>query len=84
MDYPSDLADENAVENALRSQVGGSHYSKRAIQPIQYIHANGLDFFQGSIVKYATRHKDKGGANDLRKIIHFAQLAIELQYGEKP
>lgn len=83
MEYPSDFADENRVE-ALDAQVAGSHYKKLKIQPIEYIAANDLDFLQGSIVKYATRHKDKGGANDLRKIIHFAQLAIELQYGEKP
>lgn len=72
------------VESALQIQQGGTHYKDLKIQPIEYIHANGLDFFQGNIVKYATRHKDKNGAQDLRKIIHYAQLAIELQYGEKP
>jgi hypothetical protein len=45
---------------------------------------NGLDFLQGNIVKYATRHKDKKGAEDVRKIIHYAQMILELQYGEKP
>lgn len=72
------------VESALRTQQGGTHYKDLKIQPIEYIHANCLDFFQGNIVKYATRHKDKNGAEDLRKVIHYAQLAIELQYGEKP
>lgn len=72
------------VESALQTQQGGTHYKDLKIQPIEYIHANGLDFFQGNIVKYATRHKDKNGAEDLRKVIHYAQLAIELQYGEKP
>lgn len=70
--------------SALEIQAGGSHYKDCAIQPIEYIHANGLDFFQGNIVKYATRHKAKNGAEDLRKVIHYAQLALELQYGEKP
>lgn len=69
--------------SALEIQAGGSHYKDCAIQPIEYIHANGLDFFQGNIVKYATRHKAKNGAEDLRKVIHYAQLALELQYGEK-
>lgn len=69
--------------SALEIQAGGSHYKDCAIQPIEYIHANGLDFFQGNIVKYATRHKVKNGAEDLRKVIHYAQLALELQYGEK-
>lgn len=72
------------VPSALQTQQGGTHYKGLKIQPIEYIHANGLDFFQGNIVKYATRHKDKNGAEDLRKVIHYAQLAIELQYGEKP
>lgn len=69
--------------SALDMQVSGDHYSKLAIQPIEFIHANNLDFFQGNIVKYATRHHDKNGVDDLRKVIHYAQLAIELQYGIK-
>lgn len=70
--------------SALDIQTGGSHYKDCAIQPIEFIHANGLDFFQGNIVKYAVRHKTKNGAEDLRKVIHYAQLALELQYGVKP
>ncbi len=70
--------------SALDIQAGGSHYKDCAIQPIEFIHANGLDFFQGNIIKYATRHKAKNGAEDLRKVIHYAQLALELQYGVKP
>lgn len=69
-------------KGALSKQEGGDHYSKLKIQPIEYIQANGLDFFQGNILKYLTRHKDKDGAKDLRKVIHYAQLALELQYGE--
>ena len=70
--------------SALDTQVGGDHYKTMKIQPIEFIHANGLDFFQANIVKYATRHKHKNGADDLRKVIHYAQLALELQYGVKP
>lgn len=70
--------------SALNIQAGGSHYKDCAIQPIEFIHANGLDYFQGNIIKYATRHKTKNGAEDLRKVIHYAQLALELQYGVKP
>lgn len=70
--------------SALDVQIAGTHYKDCKIQPIEYIHANGLDFFQGNIVKYATRHKVKNGVADLRKVIHYCQLALELQYGEKP
>lgn len=67
--------------SALDTQVNGDHYKKHSIQPIEYIHANALDFFQGNMIKYATRHKDKNGADDLRKVIHYAQLAMQMQYG---
>lgn len=70
--------------SALEVQEGGSHYKDLKIQPVEYIHANGLDFFQGNVVKYVTRHKAKNGAQDIRKAIHYLNLILELQYDEKP
>lgn len=67
--------------NPLDVQVAGDHYKGLAIQPVEYIHANNLDYFQGNVVKYVTRHKSKNGADDLRKAIHYCQLALKLQYG---
>jgi hypothetical protein len=60
-------------------QVGGSHYSKYAIQPVEYIVANGLNFCEGSIIKYVTRWRDKGGKQDLMKAKHFIDLLIEAE-----
>lgn len=74
--YIADTADP------MSKQVGGDHYKKCKIQPAEYIHANGLDFFQGNIVKYITRFRDKDGAKDLKKIIHYAELLLKLEYGE--
>ena len=68
--------------NVLRTQVGGDHYAKYPIQPIEYIQANHLDFAQGNIVKLATRFRDKGGAEDLRKIKQYADIMLALEYGE--
>jgi len=65
--------------SARKSQVGGSHYRKLKIQPVEYIHANEIPFIEGSIIKYATRWRDKGGIDDLRKIKHFVDLLIELE-----
>jgi len=65
--------------NALDQQIGGSHYSKGAIQPIQYIHANNLGFIEGNVVKYISRWKDKNGIQDLEKIKHYIDLLIELE-----
>lgn len=77
------IIEKTSVEGALAKQEGGDHYKKLLIQPVEYIMKNQLDFLQGNMIKYATRHKDKNGAEDLRKVIHYAQLALELQYGEK-
>lgn len=74
-------ADTTNQSSALDKQVSGSHYKGCKIQPIEYIHANGLDYFQGNVVKYVTRHKDKNGKADIEKAIHYLELILELQYG---
>jgi hypothetical protein len=50
--------------------------------PIEYISKNNLDFLEGNIVKYVSRHRNKNGAEDIKKIIHYAELILELEYGE--
>lgn len=67
---------------ATDTQVGGHHYKDMPIQPVQYIHANGLSFLEGNVVKYITRHKSKNGRADVEKALHYCQLILELQYGE--
>lgn len=69
------------TDNALSIQVGGNHYKDCEIQPIEYIHANKLDFIQGNIVKYVSRHKRKNKDEDIKKIIHYALLSLSLDYG---
>ena len=63
-------------------QVGGDHYIDFKIMPIEYISKNKLDFLEGNIVKYISRHRKKNGAEDIRKVIHYAELILELEYGE--
>ena len=65
--------------SALDTQVAGNHYNTKAIQPVQYIHANGLGFLEGCIVKRITRWRDKDGIKDLLKIKHEIDLLIELE-----
>lgn len=74
-----DVADEQKYESALNKQVAGDHYKKMKIQPVEFIHANNIPFIEGCIIKYAARWRDKGGIKDLEKIVHFAQLLIELE-----
>ena len=65
--------------SALDKQIGGSHYKDMAIQPIEYIHKNGLGFCEGNVVKYITRWKTKNGIEDLKKVIHYAELLIQME-----
>jgi hypothetical protein len=65
--------------NANENQVGGSHYRQQAVQPWDYIAANGLGYFEGNIVKYVSRWRNKGGIEDLRKAAHYLQKLIEME-----
>lgn len=65
---------------ATDRQVGGSHY-QLAIQPIDYIMDNGLDYMQGNVIKYVTRYKNKNGIDDLRKAAHYIEMMIEREQG---
>lgn len=67
--------EEPSVE--LRTQVGGNHYAKCAIQPIDYIMANKLDYLQGNVIKYVTRYRNKNGIEDLEKAAHYLRIMIE-------
>ncbi len=64
-------------------QHGGSHYKRMGIEPVQYCHANGLNFLEGSAVKYITRHRDKGKVEDVKKAIHYLQMILEFEYQTK-
>ena len=65
--------------NALDVQVAGSHYKKHGIQPVEYIHTNKIGYFEGNVIKYVTRWRDKGGIADLEKAKHYIDLLIELE-----
>jgi hypothetical protein len=67
------------VRNALGVQVSGNHYKKHGIQPVEYIHTNKIGYFEGNVIKYVTRWRDKGGIADLEKAKHYIDLLIELE-----
>jgi hypothetical protein len=76
------LSETHKESGALSEQIGGDHYKQFKIQPVEYIHANGLGFCQGNVIKYVTRYKDKGGVSDLEKAKHFIDLLIQLEQRE--
>lgn len=65
--------------SALDVQVAGGHYKSMKIQPVEFIHANGLGFLEGCIVKRISRWRAKDGIQDLEKIKHEVDLLIELE-----
>lgn len=77
------LLNEERLTKATHKQVGGNHYKACKIMPIEYITKNNLDFLEGNVIKYITRHKFKGGQEDIEKVIHYAELILELKYGKE-
>lgn len=69
--------------SANNHQVGGSHYKGKVIQPWDYIVANNLGYLEGNVVKYISRWRDKGGIDDLRKVVHYAEKLIEVATKEE-
>jgi hypothetical protein len=70
-------------KSALDIQIGGGHYKEMEIQPIEFITLNKIPFIEGNCIKYLCRHSNKNGAEDIRKVIHYCKLLLELEYGEK-
>ena len=65
--------------NALEVQVGGDHYKSLRVQPVEYIHANGIGYFEGNVIKYVSRWRSKNGIKDLEKARHYIDLLIQLE-----
>lgn len=63
----------------MTKQIGGNHYVKMKIQPVDYIQANNIPFMEGSAIKYLSRWRDKGGIQDLEKARHFIDMLIEYE-----
>lgn len=72
-------SNNEASASSFDTQVGGNHYSGYKIQPIVFIAENGLDFFQGSVLKYILRYKKKNGIQDLEKARHYIDMMIEME-----
>lgn len=62
-------------------QEGGEHYDV-PIQPTEYILKNKIPFIEGNVIKYVTRHRQKNGAEDILKAIHYLEIILEYEYNE--
>ena len=68
-------------EDAMKYEVGGNHYKRMVIQPIEFILKNNLGFCEGNVIKYITRYRHKNGKEDLLKARHYIDLLIESECG---
>ncbi len=60
-----------------KKQIGGSHYKSFAIEPWTFIQENQFNPFQANVIRYTCRYKNKGGIQDLEKIIHYCEMEID-------
>ncbi len=63
---------------APEEQVGGDHYSRHPIQPIEFIEAAQLGYHEGNVVKYLSRWKNKNGLEDLKKARWYLDRLIQI------
>ena len=61
----------------MQQNINPSHYTSGGIQPIEYIDANKLGYYEGNILKYITRYKMKNGLEDLRKAQWYLERLID-------
>lgn len=65
-----------------RKEVGGTHYEQMKIEPVDYIMANNMNFLEGNVIKYVTRHRLKNGKQDIEKAIDYLKLIIKYEYSD--
>lgn len=63
--------DDIAKQPDTPKQIGGTHYEKMKIQPIEFIEANNLGFHVGNAIKYICRYESKNGIQDIDKAIDY-------------
>ena len=68
---------------SYKKQVGGNHYKKYKIQPVEFIIKNNIGFVEGNVIKYILRFKDKGGIADLEKAKQYIELLIDSSKSSK-
>lgn len=69
--------------SANDTQVGGTQYQRKTIQPWDFIVANGLGFLEGNAIKYIARWRDKNGIEDLKKARHYLDKLIEVAEADR-
>lgn len=67
---------------ASDTQIGGSHYKDKAIQPWTAMESwmspeEFEGFLRGNVIKYIARYKEKDGLKDVLKAKHYLEKLLE-------
>lgn len=73
----------NLTDMAREYQLGGTHYTDKAIQPWDAMQSWMTEeqykgYLTGNVIKYIARFQDKGGVLDLQKCKHYLDKLIEV------
>lgn len=63
------------MKEEICKQVGGNHYQSD-YQPLDLILKYNLNFIQGSVIKYVTRHRRKNKEEDLLKALSLCETGL--------
>ena len=86
--YEFEFMEQEVVDDKVHKP---SHYTKWKIEPITYIMRNGMEFWRGNIIKYASRAGAKAydgmdivesEITDLEKVRRYAEMRINQLKGE--
>lgn len=64
------------MKEQLNKQVGGDHYKRLAVQPMESNIRNRTPWAEGEIIKYVGRWEAKNGVQDLEKAAHILDALI--------
>mgnify|MGYP001771613151 CR=1 FL=1 len=63
------------MKEEICKQIGGNHY-QGDFQPLDLILKYNLNFIQGSVIKYVTRHRRKNKEEDLLKALSLCETGL--------
>lgn len=75
-----ELTGEPEIYMPLKNQIGGDHYRRWKIQPVEFAERNLLPYSMSNAIKYLMRYDSKGGRQDLEKAMHYCELGMTFHH----
>ena len=68
----------------MKDKINPDYYVGTRIQVSDFISEFNLNYFEGNIIKYIVRHRDKNGIEDLKKARWYLDRLIKKEENAKP